>query len=70
MVEALADRFAEAFAEELHLRVRKELWAYSSEEELEAGDLHRIKYQVLEMKYLKQTCCFHFVNIIYLLIKI
>ncbi|CAG7667283.1 unnamed protein product [Allacma fusca] len=45
MVEALADRLAEAFAEELHLRVRKELWGYDCKEELEASDLHRIKYQ-------------------------
>lgn len=32
LVKALADRFAEAFAERLHERVRKELWAYAPEE--------------------------------------
>jgi 5-methyltetrahydrofolate--homocysteine methyltransferase len=32
MVKALADRFAEAFAEALHYRVRKELWGFASEE--------------------------------------
>ncbi|MEQ2262993.1 hypothetical protein XENORESO_001807, partial [Xenotaenia resolanae] len=45
MVKALADRLAEAFAEELHARVRKELWGYSSEEALQASDLHRVRYQ-------------------------
>jgi len=45
MVKAIADRLAEAFAEELHERVRKELWGYCSEENLESKDLHRIKYQ-------------------------
>ncbi|KAK1793841.1 hypothetical protein P4O66_001567 [Electrophorus voltai] len=48
MVKALADRLAEvrqgAFAEELHARVRKELWGYSMEEELEVRDLHRLHY--------------------------
>ena len=47
MVKALADRLAEAFAEELHERVRKELWGYSNAEHLEAEDLHKIKYQVI-----------------------
>lgn len=45
MVKALADRLAEAFAEELHERVRKELWGYSNVENLDAQELHKIKYQ-------------------------
>ncbi|XP_053405088.1 methionine synthase-like isoform X2 [Mercenaria mercenaria] len=45
MVKALADRLAEAFAEELHERVRKELWGYVSAEHLDATELHKIKYQ-------------------------
>ncbi|XP_022621775.1 methionine synthase isoform X2 [Seriola dumerili] len=45
MVKALADRLAEAFAEELHARVRKELWGYSADETLQASDLHRVRYQ-------------------------
>lgn len=45
LVKAIADRLAEAFAEELHERVRKDLWGYASDEYLEANDLHRIKYQ-------------------------
>lgn len=46
MVKAIADRLAEAFAEYLHEKVRKEYWGYSKDESLEANDLHRIKYQV------------------------
>lgn len=44
MVKALADRLAEAFAEELHARVRRDWWGYSSEEDLPASDLHRLRY--------------------------
>ncbi|GGD92672.1 methionine synthase [Aureimonas endophytica] len=39
MVKALADRFAEAFAEELHERVRRELWAYAPDEALAPEEL-------------------------------
>ena len=35
MVKALADRLAEAFAERLHQRVRKEFWGYAPDETLE-----------------------------------
>uniref|UniRef100_H2Y1G0 Methionine synthase n=1 Tax=Ciona intestinalis TaxID=7719 RepID=H2Y1G0_CIOIN len=45
MAKAVADRLAEAFAEALHELVRTTLWPYSSNEQLEAGDLHKIKYQ-------------------------
>ncbi|XP_077359227.1 methionine synthase isoform X1 [Festucalex cinctus] len=45
MVKALADRLAEAFAEELHVRVRTELWGYCGDESLQASDLHRVRYQ-------------------------
>ena len=34
MLKALADRFAEAFAEKMHERVRKEFWGYASGEVL------------------------------------
>ncbi|XP_036427879.1 methionine synthase [Colossoma macropomum] len=44
MVKALADRLAEAFAEELHARVRRELWGYSAEGDLLASDLHKLRY--------------------------
>ncbi|XP_030914645.1 methionine synthase isoform X3 [Geospiza fortis] len=45
MVKALGDRLAEAFAEELHERVRREFWAYSSSEQLDLSDLRKIKYE-------------------------
>ena len=44
MVKALADRFAEAFAERLHERVRKEFWAYAPEEQLQNDDLIKEQY--------------------------
>lgn len=39
MVKALADRFAEAFAERLHEYVRKELWGYAADETFAPGEL-------------------------------
>uniref|UniRef100_A0A803V4A6 Methionine synthase n=1 Tax=Ficedula albicollis TaxID=59894 RepID=A0A803V4A6_FICAL len=45
MVKALGDRLAEAFAEELHERVRREFWAYSSDEQLDLSGLRKIKYE-------------------------
>ncbi|MCR4266144.1 methionine synthase [Nitratireductor sp. ZSWI3] len=39
MVKALADRFAEAFAERMHERVRKEFWGYVPEEAFTPEDL-------------------------------
>ncbi|HYP58389.1 MAG TPA: vitamin B12 dependent-methionine synthase activation domain-containing protein, partial [Beijerinckia sp.] len=38
MVKALADRIAEAFAERMHERVRREFWAYAPEEVLSSED--------------------------------
>lgn len=45
LVKALADRLAEAFAERLHEKVRKEYWAYVPTESLSGEDLIREKYQ-------------------------
>jgi 5-methyltetrahydrofolate--homocysteine methyltransferase len=42
---ALADRFAEAFAERMHQRVRKEFWAYAPDEDISTEDLLAEKYQ-------------------------
>jgi 5-methyltetrahydrofolate--homocysteine methyltransferase len=39
LVKALGDRLAEAFAEYLHLKVRKEIWGYASDESLSTQDL-------------------------------
>ena len=45
MVKAVADRLAEAFAEYLHERVRKDIWGYAADEALNNEDLIREKYQ-------------------------
>ncbi|WP_415719970.1 methionine synthase [Photobacterium ganghwense] len=45
MVQAVADRLAEAFAEYLHEQVRKEIWGYSPDEALSNDELIREKYQ-------------------------
>jgi 5-methyltetrahydrofolate--homocysteine methyltransferase len=45
MVKALADRLAEAFAERLHERVRRELWGYAPDEHLDNKALIREQYQ-------------------------
>jgi 5-methyltetrahydrofolate--homocysteine methyltransferase len=45
MVKALADRVAEAFAERLHARVRREFWGYAADEVIAPADLLREKYR-------------------------
>ncbi len=45
LLESLADRLAEAFAERIHERVRKEFWGYASDENLTPMDLINCKYQ-------------------------
>jgi 5-methyltetrahydrofolate--homocysteine methyltransferase len=44
MLQALADRLAEAFAEYLHERVRKEYWGYQPDEQLSNDELVKEKY--------------------------
>ncbi|WP_455597546.1 methionine synthase [Acinetobacter pecorum] len=44
MVQALGDRFAEAFAEHLHQRIRKEFWGYQADEQLTNDELIKEKY--------------------------
>jgi len=45
LVKALGDRLAEAFAEYLHLQVRKEIWGYASDENLSNQDLIAENYK-------------------------
>ena len=45
MAKALADRLAEAFAEHLHARVRREFWGYAPDEELDNQDMIKEKYR-------------------------
>lgn len=44
LIKALADRFAEAMAECLHRRVRKEFWGYAPDETLDNAELIAEKY--------------------------
>jgi 5-methyltetrahydrofolate--homocysteine methyltransferase len=45
MLKALADRLAEAFAECMHARVRRDLWGYAASEALSNDELIKEKYQ-------------------------
>ncbi len=45
MVKALGDRFAEAFAEYLHKKIRKEIWGYASDEVLNNESLIKEEYK-------------------------
>jgi 5-methyltetrahydrofolate--homocysteine methyltransferase len=45
MAKILSDRLAEAFAEYLHVLVRKEIWAYAPDENLDINELLKEKYQ-------------------------
>jgi 5-methyltetrahydrofolate--homocysteine methyltransferase len=45
MAKALADRLAEAFAERLHQRIRKEFWGYAADEAMPISELPREKYR-------------------------
>ena len=45
LVKALADRLAEALAEYLHLKIRREYWGYAADEQLENEQLIRELYQ-------------------------
>src|SRR3546814_7388730 len=61
LLKALADRFAEAFAERLHAHVRTDLWGYAPGEQLrseehtsELQSLMRISYAVFCLKKKKK----------------
>jgi 5-methyltetrahydrofolate--homocysteine methyltransferase len=45
LLESVADRLAEAFAERMHERVRTEFWAYAGDEELDTEALIKEKYE-------------------------
>ncbi|MDH3246509.1 MAG: methionine synthase, partial [Saprospiraceae bacterium] len=45
LLKSLADRLAEAFAEYLHEKVRREIWGYAMNESLLEEDLIKEKYQ-------------------------
>ena len=45
LVKTLTDRLAEAFSEQLHLEVRKEIWCYSPNEDLAVSQCLNVQYQ-------------------------
>jgi len=45
LLEAVADRLAEAFAELIHLKIRSTLWGYAPDEKLSLDDLLKVRYQ-------------------------
>ncbi len=45
MMKVMADRLAEAFAELMHEKVRKEYWGYSQDEKFEVAEVLKEKYQ-------------------------
>ena len=45
MIKALADRLAESLAEYMHQKVRKEIWGYAADEDLDNEALIREQYQ-------------------------
>lgn len=45
LIKALGDRFAEAFAEYLHLEIRKNIWGYASDENLDNMSLINEEYK-------------------------
>lgn len=59
MIKALADRLAEAFAELLHEKVRKEYWGYAKEEDLSVFDLIDEKYQGIRPAFGYPACPDH-----------
>ncbi len=45
LLKALADRFAESFAEHMHMRVRKEFWGYAADENFDNEAFIKEKYR-------------------------
>jgi 5-methyltetrahydrofolate--homocysteine methyltransferase len=45
LLDAVTDRLTEAFAELIHLKMRKELWGHAPDEDLSLDDLLKVKYQ-------------------------
>ncbi len=59
MLKALADRLAEAFAEHMHLRVRKEFWGYRQDESLSNEELIKENYQGIRPAPGYPACPYH-----------
>jgi 5-methyltetrahydrofolate--homocysteine methyltransferase len=59
LLESLANSLAEAFAEEAHLRVRREFWAYSPDENLPIADILAGKYSGIRPAFGYPSCPVH-----------
>lgn len=59
MLKALADRLAEAFAELIHLRMRKEWWGYAEDENLTIDELLKEQYQGIRPAHGYPACPDH-----------
>lgn len=59
LLSSLADRLAEAFAEETHLRLRRELWAYAPDENLPLSDIFNAKYRGIRPAFGYPACPDH-----------
>ncbi|MDR2072023.1 MAG: methionine synthase [Spirochaetaceae bacterium] len=59
LLASLANRLAEAFAEELHERVRRELWGYSPQEDLSKKNLFSGKYRGIRPAFGYAACPDH-----------
>jgi len=70
LIKALADRFAEAFAEQMHERVRREFWGYGAEETFEPHELVGEPYKGIrpapgypaQPDHTEKTTLFHLLN--------
>ncbi len=59
LLQTLADRLAEAFAELLHQKVRKQYWGYSSDQNLSLNDLFKAKYKGIRPAFGYPACPDH-----------
>ncbi len=59
LIEAIADRLSEAFAELLHLLVRKEYWGYAADENLSLDEILKVKYQGIRPAFGYPACPEH-----------
>ncbi len=59
MLKALCDRLAEAAAEWLHLKIRKELWGFAVDEKLDLVELLRADYQGIRPAFGYPACPDH-----------
>jgi len=59
MIEALADRLAEAFTELIHLKIRREIWGYAPDENMSFDDLMLEKYKGIRPAHGYPACPDH-----------